>query len=75
MQPEDEESRLAGNEAATKRVDQDRGHSVTDWTVVYDCAEHWIRWTARRRWPDFPSNDAIWASSVADWATSGRRAA
>jgi hypothetical protein len=48
---------------------------VPAWAEAYGDAERWVRWTARRRWPTFPANDAIWACSVADWETSGRRAA
>jgi hypothetical protein len=49
--------------------------TVATWADVYDSAERWVEWTARRRWPVFAVNDQIWACSVADWETSGRRAA
>ena len=48
---------------------------VTDWSDIFADAERWVCWTARRRWPAFAVNDQIWACSVADWETSGRRAA
>jgi hypothetical protein len=44
------------------------------WPEVYDSAERWVEWTARRRWPNFGANDQIWASSVASWELYGRAA-
>lgn len=46
---------------------------TTEWAEVYEDAERWVCWTARRRWPLFAVNDQIWACSVADWETSGGR--
>lgn len=48
---------------------------VPAWTEVYEDAERWVSWNARRRWPAYLVNDQIWAMSVADWETYGRRAA
>lgn len=47
--------------------------TVATWADVYDSAERWVCWTARRRWPTFPANDTIWAASVTDWELHGRR--
>lgn len=74
MRPENERSRLAGNEAATKQVDQDRTDRVADWAETFEDAERWVEWTARRRWPDFVANDQIWAGSVTSWELYGRAA-
>jgi hypothetical protein len=48
---------------------------VSTWADVHEDAQRWVRWTARRRWPGFACNDAIWAASVTDWELHGRRAA
>jgi hypothetical protein len=37
----------------------------------YDAARLWVAWTARRRWPDYPANDDVWAVSVASWWGDG----
>jgi hypothetical protein len=49
--------------------------SIATWADNYRDAECWVRWNGRRRWSAFAVNDQIWACSVADWATNGRRAA
>ncbi|WP_433361948.1 hypothetical protein ACQPZX_29435 [Actinoplanes sp. CA-142083] len=49
--------------------------SVLTWAEVYDDAERWISWTARRRWPDFAVNDQVWACSITAWELHGRRSA
>ncbi len=72
--PRNEERRPAANGAARKQAGRP-GESVTDWAVVYADAERWVSWSARRRWPAFPCNDALWAASVTDWELNGRRAA
>jgi hypothetical protein len=48
---------------------------VPTWAEVYEDAERWVEWTARRRWPAFAVNDQIWAGSVTSWELHGRRAA
>ncbi|MFY1688819.1 hypothetical protein [Plantactinospora sp. WMMB782] len=42
------------------------------WVETYADARRWVRWTARRRWPRHPVNDAVWAASVADWHHGGQ---
>lgn len=34
---------------------------------AYAAALRWVAWNARRRWPDHPTNDDVWALSVAAW--------
>jgi hypothetical protein len=45
------------------------------WADVYASATAWINAVAQPRWPEFAVNDAVWAVSIADWATRGRRSA
>jgi hypothetical protein len=49
--------------------------SIATWADTYAEAQRWVRWNARRRWPAFPCNNDVWAASVTDWETSGRRVA
>lgn len=70
MSPEEERS--GPPQAAPTTITSAR---IPTWGEVYECAELWVCWTARRRWPTFAVNDQIWASSVTDWETSGRKAA
>lgn len=49
--------------------------SVAQWAQVYDCAQLWVAWNARRRWPDFTVNNEVWAMSVTGWELHGRRTA
>jgi hypothetical protein len=44
VRPEDERSRPASNEAATKQVDQDRVATVTDRRVLADSSRRSRRW-------------------------------
>lgn len=48
---------------------------VPTWAEVFEDAERWVTWNGRRRWPNVALNDQVWAVSIADWATYGRRAA
>lgn len=76
--PLNEESRRPptweSGEAATQQAD-DLRPMVADWAEVYEDAERWVRWSARRRWPNFGANTQVWACSVASWELHGRRAA
>lgn len=40
---------------------------VTEWADAYEAAKLWVRWTGRRRYPDAPTNDEVWAMSIASW--------
>lgn len=72
MQPH-EKSRPAGNGAAFTTAGEAVSTSVTDpWADTYHDAQRWVAWTARRRWPDFPTNDDVWAASAASWWLGGR---
>lgn len=68
----EEARRPTGETAGQVTTGEEVTASVTDWAETYRAARCWVRWTARRRWPDFPCNDEIWAASVADWARGGR---
>jgi hypothetical protein len=48
--------------------------SVTDWSDTFECAQLWVSWTGRRRWPTFAYNDDLWALSVAAWEHNGQAA-
>lgn len=37
------------------------------WACTYDSARLWVKWSARRQWPQFAANDDVWALSVASW--------
>jgi hypothetical protein len=49
--------------------------SVAEWADVFEDAERWVHWSARRRWPEFTVNDEIWACSVTAWELHGQRSA
>lgn len=58
--------------AASQQVGETEA-SVTDpWADTYRDARRWVAWNARRRWPDFPCNDDIWAASATSWWHGGR---
>jgi hypothetical protein len=68
-------SPMAGHSAArTAGLNRHLIHTGGNWASAYSGAESWIRDVGRPRWPDFAANDEIWACSIADWATHGRRA-
>lgn len=76
--PHNEERRppaWESGKAANKQAGRPDAMVAPEWAEVYADAERWVCWTARRRWPVFAVNDQIWACSVADWETSGRRTA
>lgn len=43
------------------------GTTVAEWADTYTSARQWVEWNARRRWPDHPCNDDVWAMSVTSW--------
>jgi hypothetical protein len=47
--------------------------TIDEFADTYDAARFWVEWNARRRWPDFPANDDVWAMSVAGCARRVRR--
>lgn len=40
------------------------------WPKAYAEAQEWVRTVGRHRWPDHPTNDEVWAISIADWLVS-----
>lgn len=74
MTDPDKNARPAANGAGAKQAGPADAR-VPSWGDVYEDAERWVTWTARRRWPDFAANDTIWAASVADWELHGKRVA
>jgi hypothetical protein len=74
MTSDNENARPAANGTGAKQAG-DLDASVAQWAEVYECADRWVRWTARRRWPTHLVNDQVWAMSVTSWELHGRRAA
>jgi hypothetical protein len=52
---------------STSMVTRGSTETVDAWSDTYTSARDWVELNARRRWPDFPCNDEIWAMSVTAW--------
>jgi hypothetical protein len=73
----DDENRPGGGglrTSATKSRPTVPQRPDTDWADTFECAQLWVAWNGRRRWPAFAYNDDLWALSVAAWHHGGRSA-
>ena len=75
MTSDNEDARLGRRSETGEKQAGRPGVNVAEWADVYESAELWVSWNARRQWPTFTCNDQIWACSVTSWDRSGRRAA